>query len=691
MSYTALQEMRNENQKRFCSEAGPIQPERHYDSANLGLKAMALRFLHTRCEGLGFSARKEKEEEERGIYLGTSLRANQIPYNMQMDINRLCLERELEKFIDSGVAEDAYTVYYCYVEMFFGHYGKSKKMVELLSEFEANGSSLLMKHRDHYSHSVYVFALGLAIYEANDAFRSAFKKFYGFDLDDNNHRADHAAACCFVEYWGLAALFHDIGYPFELPFEQILAYYEVTGKKRGENSPYLVYRNMNAIIQLDDTARERFLNLYGRPLTTTEELFAWGITDKLGKTYGFTEAYMLGMIHDKPISPNSFDYYMDHAYFSATRLYREIESSIGAERISEQHVDALTAILLHNSLFKHGILFCDKNHNCPLQMEKHPLAFLLMLCDELQCWDRTAYGRNSRAELHPMSADFVFEKDEISVVYHFDNEEKDKIDDFEVSYRNWEANGEMDEAPRLKAYSDMAEKEKRFSKAIGKIVDLTELPIHIVLDTIEVDYKTKHTYLSASNFLHLYDFAVALNARYSYQGAEKNIETKTLEKEFEELSLEYQISNINQAKKFSRYLDVLKCFYTDRPVDYEMVGAFTREQTDVFAPMEHQRWIRERISMGWINGDLYETAALPEEIINRYGDEKTARKALREQLRMHKLAMDGNPSEKEIFDHYETLPIEEKEKDYEPFNSMLKLIKKFDGLRIYKLPTGEQK
>ncbi len=30
-------------------------------------------------------------------------------------------------------------------------------MIELLSEYEANGSGLLMKHRDHYSHSVYVF------------------------------------------------------------------------------------------------------------------------------------------------------------------------------------------------------------------------------------------------------------------------------------------------------------------------------------------------------------------------------------------------------------------------------------------------------------------------------------------------------------------------------------------------------
>lgn len=101
--------------------------------------------------------------------------------------------------------------------------------------------------------------------------------------------------------------------------------------------------------------------------------------------------------------------------------------------------------------------------------------------------------------------------------------------------------------------------------------------------------------------------------------------------------------------------------------------------------MEHERWIKEHISMGWISGDLYETAVLPDDMLQRYGDEKAARKALREQLRVHKLAMDGCPSEKEVFAHYKALPEAEKEKDFKPFNSMLKLIKKFDGLRIYKL------
>ncbi len=686
MAYTALEQRSVINESLFGQGCGPVQPENRYKSSDCGLKSLALRFIHERCEGLGFDAAIETEEKENGNCQGTSLLPGQIPYNMQMDIDRLCLGRELEKFIDSGVAEDAYTIYYCYLEMFFGHYGKSKKMVELLSEFEANGSSLLMKHRDHYSHSVYVFALGLAIYESNTAYRRAFKKLYGFDQDDANKAADHAAACCYLEYWGLTSLFHDIGYPFELPFEQVMSYYEVAGWKRGRGSLYIAYHDVDAITALGDEATRHFGKMYGRTFTSTEELFAFGITEKLGQAYDFTEEYILEKIHAKPTRPDAFGYFMDHAYFSSARLYREIVNSLGIDAVTPMHVDALTSILLHNSLYKFAISFYkDKNAKGPLSMDLHPLAFMLMLCDELQCWDRTAYGRNSRTELHPMAASFDFSDNAIRAIYYYDQDEQEKIDHFKLEYCAWEKGGRQGEEPRLKAYSDMAEKEERFTGDIEKIVDTTNIPLTVVPSTAQVDRKSKHTYISSSNFLHLYDFAVALNARYSYQGRESAVPTEELEHAFEELSLEYQLSNINQAKSFSRYLDALGCFYTDRPVDYEMITRFTEEQIAIFAPMEHERWIREHISMGWISGDLYETAEIPKEMIGQYGDERSARKALREQLRMHKLAMDGRPSQAEVFAHYEALPLEEREKDYEPFNSMLKLIRKFDGLRIYRL------
>jgi hypothetical protein len=113
-------------------------------------------------------------------------------------------------------------------------------MVELLSEYESNGSSLLMKHRDHYSHSVYVFTLGLAIYETNSIFRRKFMEFYGFNPDGGKPQ-ERKAANMFLEFWGLTAFFHDIGYPFELPFEQVISYFEVDSKERGEGSIYISY------------------------------------------------------------------------------------------------------------------------------------------------------------------------------------------------------------------------------------------------------------------------------------------------------------------------------------------------------------------------------------------------------------------------------------------------------------------
>ena len=680
MAYTALEEMRQVNRERFGRDVGPCQPSLCGGGLlRTDLKSSALRFLHERCEKLRFDDRIAGQEAADGVFRGTSLKQGQIPYNMQMDINRLCLEKALERFIDSGVAEDAYDVYYCYLEIFFGHYGKSKKMVELLSEFESNGSSLLMKHRDHYSHSVYVFALGLAIYETNEAYRGIFKKFYRISTREDSREADRKAACLFLQYWGLASLFHDIGYPFELPFEQVMSYFEVDKQERGKGSLYVAYHDLDALTRLSEAAARQFRKLYGRDFKDITEVLAMDIADKLGTRYGFSEEKMLDILRRKPVSPGDFGYFMDHAFFSACRLYSEMEESIGADAVRKIHVDALSAIVLHNSLFKFSISFYKDKEKTkgPLRMEDHPLAYMLMLCDELQCWDRTAYGRNSRTELHPMAVDFDFQGGAIHACYYYDSAEQDKIDAFRRSYKAWEMNGEKGEAPRLKAYSDMAEKEQRFTSDIEKIVDTKDIPLHIVPAAREANRKRKHIFLSNSNFLHLYDFAVSLHGRNKGE----DIPVEDLEKEFESLSLEYQLSTLGRAKNFSRYLDAIHCFYTDKPVDYDMVTEFTPQQAAIFAPMEHERWIRDHQMMGWICGRDYETVPLS----CSAAEEKQVRSALREQMRCHKLAMDGVVSTEDIREHYLSLPEKEQDKDWRPFNSMLKLLKKFDGLRIYHL------
>ena len=116
-----------------------------------------------------------------------------------------------------------------------------------------------------------------------------------------------------------------------------------------------------------------------------------------------------------------------------------------------------------------------------------------------------------------------------------------------------------------------------------------------------------------------------------------------------------------------------------------MVTEFTPEQAAIFAPLEHERWIREHQMMGWVYGKDYENVPLPAGIEADSTEGKDYRKTIREQMRCHKLAMDGTFTTEDIRDHYLTLPVEDQDKDWKPFNSMLKLLKKFDGLRIYKL------
>ena len=626
------------------------------------LKGAVLTFVRENCEGLRFDKEKAAgEDAEKGVFFGTSLKENEIPYNMQMDLDRLCLENALARFLDSGSKEDAFDVYFCYLEMFVGDYEKTRRMIELLSEFEANGSSLLMKHRDHYSHSVYVFALGLAIYQSNEIYRREYCLHYGFE-------DSHEAACHYLEFWGLASLFHDIGYPFELPFEQVESYFEVAGDKRAER-PFVSYSRLAPITFIGEKVKESLAAIYGgRVFDDTNELFAYILAQKLGNTYSFTEEKMHSVLKKKPIHPEEFGHFMDHAYFSATVLFHKLFDEMKCE-LKAEHLDALTAILIHNSLYKFDIAQYKEANNIPFKIHFHPLAYMLMLCDELQCWDRTAYGRNSRKELHPLGCRFDFSGNSIDAEYLFDKKEIAKIRNFEEAYGNWVVDRQGRE-PQLKAYSRMYIKNEDgisgFQEDIERIVDLTDIRLSVQTDLTENIHHGSRSCLSQSNFINLYHFAAALNGRWSAVTDEKELLDS-----FRRLSLEYKLSNINQAKAFAVYMNEIGCFYTDKDVDFEMVEKFSSDELLAIGVLEHKRWLQEHWNMGW-----------------EYGNPD---KKERELLRQHKDMIPGlDPNQPEITPeqariNYERLDKAEQDKDTAPMECMLTLLRMYDGLRIYRL------
>lgn len=623
-------------------------------------------FIRERCEDLRF------DWENGAMYTGRSLRENQIPFNMEKDIDRLCLENAVARFLKSGKKQDAFDVYFCYLDMFVGDYDKTRRMIELLSEFETNGSRLLMKHRDHYVHSVYVFLLGLAIYETNQTFRKVYNTFY--------HLEEKTAGAHFLQYWGLASLFHDIGYPFELPFEQVASYFEVNGEER-KKRPFIAYQTMEKFTKLEEK-----IEVGGRYFSSTDEMFAYLLEEKLGKTYAFTKESMYETLHTRASCPEKYNYFMDHAYFSATVLFRKLFVEMKCE-MQQAHLDALTAILLHNSLYKFSVTNIRSEKNVPLKMELHPMAYMLMLCDELQCWDRTAYGRNSITELHPFGCSFYLEGDLINATYHFDKKEGHKISHFEKKYHAWlkEPQGRC---PELKAYSKMYIRNEngttKFLEDIETIIDLSGMVLTVDANLEDNVRRGKKTYFSESNFINLYNFAMILNERWGNDEWKKAKATGTEDAfltnpkvieacaaSFKKLSLEYKLSNINQAKAFAEYMNEIGCFYTDKDVDHELLEGFTEEEAVKIGILEHRRWLQEHYDMGWSYGE-------PD-------------KRERELVRLHKDMIPGVDSEgiivseEEARQNYYRLDKEEQDKDIEPMECMLAMLKVFDGVRIYRL------
>lgn len=652
----------------------PVAP---LDAPANGLEQQALTFLRENCEGLRYDPQRAMTPDGPADRDGTSLKPGQIPYNMEKDIDRLCLENALRRFLSSGKKEDAFDVYFCYLEMFVGDYEKTRRMIELLSEFEVNGSSLLMKHRDHYAHSVYVFALGLALFAANDLYRQAYQEYYG--LTD-----PHQAACHYLRYWGMTSLFHDIGYPFELPFEQVASYFEVEGDKRQER-PFVAYRDLDSFLAIGPNAGAALQRLLGREFASVNQLFAHLLAQMLGQTYHFTAEEMEGYLTEKPTRPDHFGHFMDHAYFSAVVLFQKLFEEMDCP-LQREHLDALTAILMHNSLYKFCIAHYKEEGNQPFRAQLHPLAYMLMLCDELQCWDRTAYGRNSRRELHPMGCTFDFSDNAIRAVYLFDEKEMDKVNAFKDDYIQWLQQPEG-KAPGLKAYSGMfirTQGVSEFQRDIQRIVDLTRIHLQVETGFAPNNHTGHKTYLSDSNFLNLYRFAMVLNGRWNnadWKAAKQAGQEERFLRDprvmqdfsdaFKALSLEYKLSNINQAKAFARYMNEIGCFYTDKPVDFALVEQFTDEELVKIGRMEHRRWLQEHYDMGWLYG--------------------TPERQDRELLRRHKdMIPDFGPgqfvvSEEAANENYDRLDKAEQDKDTDPMECMLAMLRMFDGLRIYRL------
>ena len=272
--------------------------------------------------------------------------------------------------------------------------------------------------------------------------------------------------------------------------------------------------------------------------------------------------------------------------------------------------------------------------------------------------------REQPQRIYPYDFDIEFGENGMTWTYFFDSTFEEAVL-AALAYRTVLMDG------YTKRSGAMRKGRSKFIDDIDEIVSLSDVlpafepnvnkpdPSGCVRAVLEKKHKKTGLYLSDSNYLNLYEFALALNGRYC--GATTPDEMKQA---FEEgLSLEYKLSNIAQAKGFARLLGKIDCFYTDRPVEYEQLVEFSEDELAVIAEGEHERWCDEKLALGWDFGTAHVGR------LNGRNDN-----AMRERTRLHH---DLIP--------FAELPHVEVLKDSEPMRLMLKLIHEFGGLNIYRM------
>ena len=476
----------------------------------------------------------------------------------------LCLQLSLKKFLQSGKKDDAFSVYFCFSEIFnlFGQgYDNTKILLETLSDHEYHSGELLAKHRDHYSHSVYVFAIGLVIYAFDSSFRQSYLSFYKLKNNTN-------ATFNFLKFWGLVSLFHDIGYPFELVHEQIKIYIQELWGKDNKNNPYVSYGNFKEFIKIEKNNLS-FLekNLPNAiKFKTYNDLLAYGIHLREGYDIKNITSLLTTRIIKQPK-------FLDHAYFSAIILAKMFVSKQKND-FEQQYLDALTAILLHNSLNKYDI---RNSHS--IDINEHPLSYLLILCDELQCFDRYAYGKISKKA--PLAYDFQLEisNNNLNLCYTFDSyliENK-----YNKNYREFHDGTFLN---NLKSFIS------------------SSLKINIITKEIKKK-KRAQTLGSDDNFISICELAKKIHSSFNEHCL--SLTNEYISEDFGNLDLEFKLSNIEQAKSYAYKLEQINCLFSRKDLDYPIVDDFNQIKTnyknniEFLCREEHVRWVKEKLALGW--------------------------------------------------------------------------------------------
>ena len=477
-------------------------------------------------------------------------------------------------------------------------------LVQIMKKYEENTGDLIERQRDHFIHSVNVFLLGLSIYAKNSRYREYFKgyilkskyeKYYKLADGELSHEE-------FLYRWGIASLFHDIGYPVEIIGKQLNKFINDGVKSISHTYgadtaiDFKDFDEFNAIVKLDhdfadeftkDYPEAKFLNLF-KPTDI--------MAHKISKDFENVDVNDVARHLDNFVYEMGDLGFIDHGFFSCILVLNSYGYLI--QKYSKSHefffypiVDSATSILLHNYYGK--VLQGDRFKLKGLHPSQSPIAFLLILCDELQEWNRQPFGVKDKQKGHVNELDIKIDDDSLEVHYIAKSgslglgfsEDKEKLLNNVLSLKSVFQFG-LRVKTEVQQHFTLNERNDNLSMApdilLRNVENLAILIHDNYNETIEKEYKE------------------ALKKKGKVK---KDLQKKYDERcSYDELTPNLKIANIRQARSIPVKLAMIGCELADLSDERPAITEFSKEEVEDLAEYEHEEWNNEKEATGWTYG-----------------------------------------------------------------------------------------
>lgn len=511
------------------------------------------------------------------------------------------LRFSIAEFLQNETKKNAYDVFSTFFDMYRMKNDSVRSFIDLLDVlklYEENASTLSGKQqRDHYVHSVNVFILGLCIYAQNPSFRNAFKNSYRASAIQ--HFSTEAEE--FLFRWGIASLFHDIGYPVEIINNQLNRFIRfVSVDRNNEIRPYISYSNfgkLNSIGKSD--LQKRLLNTASTPAnfncTISTDLIALHAATTLGVDYSALKEVM-----DNFLIVMQQSGFVDHGFYSSLivlKWYGELlfETEAEARIFMNQILDSAASIFLHNAY--RAILQKKPFMLGPLRASRSPIGFLLMLCDEAQEWNRKAYGIVDKQEVCAESSRIEIEENKLH--FHYMTKTGVMADSFlkkkrELLYALLDIDDMFGDGVAITATTYT----ERYIEALNSAEDFVPRPL---ISNIE-------------------SMAQRIHSDYNQRQLSKHPDKPLEYPDWGTLPDTLKYSNLRQARAIVDKLAKLSYFIAESDDSARMVEMLTEEEVEHMARYEHELWMEERIQTGWTYGEAKDVEAKRSPYLVPYDD-----------------------------------------------------------------------